>query len=375
MASRSIEDKLIEGIRSHGPIPFSVFMEEALYNEQNGFYSGGYGRAGRSGDFITSPEVGPLFGAVLARAVDKYWEEAGCPNHFVVMEVGAGVGTLAISMRAAKPRSLAAWVHVLVERSPILREAHHDHLEIADMVETVVSPAVLAPGIYSVGDLTEGGFHGVILANELLDNVSFDLYHFGSSGWMERRVTARNGSANSFQLDFVDVSPDAVITAAISELVPNPVIGMAVPWQSRARGLVERLIDLPAAGRVLIFDYGCATTAELSERKNWGWLRLYRNQENVSRPLEAPGTVDVTADVAFDQLPNAEEVPMRLCTQSEFLDQHGIAELVEEGRRIWNENASSPNLAAMMGRSRIMEAEALQDPSGFGAFLVAQWEI
>ncbi|HQV56377.1 MAG TPA: hypothetical protein PKV27_00085, partial [Ilumatobacteraceae bacterium] len=90
----SSADQLAAAIAaSGGPIPFDEFMSLALYGVA-GFYSVG-GRAGRRGDFITSPEVGPLFGAVLARALDAWWADLGSPDDFTVVEVGAGPGTLA----------------------------------------------------------------------------------------------------------------------------------------------------------------------------------------------------------------------------------------------------------------------------------------
>ncbi|MDQ3293516.1 MAG: SAM-dependent methyltransferase, partial [Actinomycetota bacterium] len=76
-----------------GPLPYSAFVEWALYDDEIGFYGGGSGSAGRrEGDFLTSPEVGPLFGAVLARAVDGWWRALGEPDPFVVVEAGAGPG-------------------------------------------------------------------------------------------------------------------------------------------------------------------------------------------------------------------------------------------------------------------------------------------
>jgi SAM-dependent MidA family methyltransferase len=76
-----------------GAISFEQYMGLALYGE-GGFYQDG-GKAGRRGDFITSPEVGPLFAAVVARYLDDCWNELGCPDSFDVVEVGAGPGTLA----------------------------------------------------------------------------------------------------------------------------------------------------------------------------------------------------------------------------------------------------------------------------------------
>src|SRR3954454_6667488 len=102
-----------------GAIRFDQYMRIALYGD-HGFYNTG-GSAGRRGDFITSPEVGPLFGAVMARALDAWWREAGSPDTFVVVEAGAGVGTLARAVLAADPTCAPALRYVLVERSDRLR--------------------------------------------------------------------------------------------------------------------------------------------------------------------------------------------------------------------------------------------------------------
>ncbi|MTA94022.1 MAG: class I SAM-dependent methyltransferase, partial [Actinobacteria bacterium] len=88
-------------------------MNIALYGE-SGFYAT-TGRAGRRGDFITSAEVGPLFGAVLARAVDNVWNTLGQPDNFHIVEVGAGPGTLARSILAAQPKCLSQGEYIAVE--------------------------------------------------------------------------------------------------------------------------------------------------------------------------------------------------------------------------------------------------------------------
>ncbi len=90
-------------------------MNVALYGD-DGFYAR-RGEAGRRGDFITSPEVGPLFAAVLARALDAWWKEMGSPESFTVMEVGAGPGTLARGLIAAQPECSKVWTYVAVEIS------------------------------------------------------------------------------------------------------------------------------------------------------------------------------------------------------------------------------------------------------------------
>src|SRR6059058_1406893 len=98
--------RVVERIRRFGPISFTDYVELALYDPVDGFYASG-GQAGRRGDFITSPEIGPLFGAVLARAIDAWWAELGQPDPFVVVEAGAGPGTLARAVLAERPRCSA----------------------------------------------------------------------------------------------------------------------------------------------------------------------------------------------------------------------------------------------------------------------------
>ena len=84
-----------------GLLRFDKFVDIALYGT-HGFYRVA-GRAGRRGDFLTSPEVGPLFGAVVARALDSWWHELARPDPFVVVDAGAGPGTLARAVLAARP--------------------------------------------------------------------------------------------------------------------------------------------------------------------------------------------------------------------------------------------------------------------------------
>ena len=107
-STSELEQGLVERIHREGPLPFDAFVEVALYGD-GGFFSSGHG-AGRAGaDFVTSPEVGQLFGALVARYLDRVWDELGCPDPFVVVEAGAGRGALALAVLAAAPRPLVRW--------------------------------------------------------------------------------------------------------------------------------------------------------------------------------------------------------------------------------------------------------------------------
>src|SRR4051794_34139679 len=196
-----IDEEVAAEIRRRGPLRFDEVVDRALYDPVDGFFGAGSG-AGRRGDFLTSPEVGPLFGAVIARALDTWWRDAGEPDPFVVVEAGAGVGTLAVAVLAASPACAPALRYVLVERSDALRERHREHLALEtpafafapdhrDEVETdddLPEDLPTGPIVVSLSELPILDGPVVVLANELLDNLTFDLMERRDGRWHEVRV-------------------------------------------------------------------------------------------------------------------------------------------------------------------------------------------
>ncbi len=334
-------DEIRDVIDSEGAVPFERFMELALYGEHGFYTSVGGGHAGRRGDFLTSPEVGPLFGAVLARFLDAEWERTGRPDPFTVVDAGAGPGTLARSVLAADPACGEVLRYVAVEVSDVQRAAH-------------------PPEVESTADLPAEPIDGVVIANELLDNLPFRLAVF-DEGWREA---------------YVDVDGDRFVEVLSAPFDPPPsvlpadaALGARAPLVDRAAAFVAEARSMVRAGTVLVVDYGVARTADLALRPWREWLRTYRSNERGEHYLSLAGAQDVTVEVPFDQLPAADAVR----TQAQFLQLLGIEELVEEGRAVWREQAAHPGLEAMRMRSRVSESEALLDPDGLGAFLVAHW--
>jgi SAM-dependent MidA family methyltransferase len=361
---------MLARIARHGPVRFDEVMQAALYDGEAGFYAT-VGQAGRRGDFLTSVEVGPLFGAVLARALDAWWEEAGSPHPFVVVEAGAGSGTLARAVLHAQPRCREALRYVLVERSARLRAAHADGLPLAlpahafatsagsdEEEEPAPTTAPAGPIAVSLDALPPPGTAHLVLANELLDNLPVRLLERADEGWAEVWVGADGNRLVEILLPAGDLP-----------LAPHAGIGARVAWQRHA---VQWVADaLEVAERVVVVDY--ATTTDAMAQRPWReWLRTYRGHAAGSGPLVDLGSQDITCEVAVDQLAAVRE-PDRVRPQSEFLRAHGLDDLVARGRAAWEAGAATGGLDAMRGRSRIGEAEALTDPSGLGAFSVIEW--
>jgi SAM-dependent MidA family methyltransferase len=370
-----VERRLRDRIARHGPVPFSVVVEAALYDD-GGFYVTG-GRAGRDADFLTSPEVGPLFGAVVARALDGWWRALGEPEVFVVAEAGAGPGTLARSVLHAEPDCAPALRYVLVERSPAQRALHAARLPLEDPSAAfpsttdpdderlrLVRPPT-GPIVVSVPELPRTDGPCVVLANELLDNLPFGLAERSAGTWAEVLV-GLDGDA----LTEVLVPLPGAEAAQLDDLAPHAAPGARVPLARHATAwLRDARSAAGSGGRVVVIDYA-TSTAELAARPWTDWVRTYRGHGRGGPPLTALGTQDITCEVAIDQLG---EPPAVDRSQADWLRAHGLEDLVEEGRRVWQERASIGDLAAVRARSRITEAEALTDPAGLGAFRVLEW--
>jgi SAM-dependent MidA family methyltransferase len=366
-----LHQHLVDRIHRHGPLPFSAVMDAALYDPEHGFFSAGRGAPGRRGDFLTSPEVGPLFGAVVARALDTWWDELDRPDPYVVVDAGAGTGSLAVAVLAASPRCAPALHYVLVERSPMLRDRHGAHLALAPPAASLGVPgAGDGPVVTSLAEMPATSFTGVVLANELLDNLAVDLVVRTDLGWAELRIGV---DATETRLVRHQVPAAGPLADAADRFAPDAAVGGVVPLQREAGEWVRDALHRLDRGTVMIIDYGVEHTAQLAARPMDEWLRTYQEHAPGGDPLAAVGHADITLEVCLDQLAWAAGEPASQQRQHEFLRSHGIDELVEEGRRIWDERAHLGDLAAIRARSRVTEAEALCDPDGLGAFRVVEW--
>jgi SAM-dependent MidA family methyltransferase len=327
-----------------------------------------------------------LFGACVGRALDRCWEQLGGPDPFIVVEAGAGNGQLARDVLRARPACRHALHYVLVELSAVLRDNQRERLELEPADEALgpfarqssdelVPVSGFGPVFVSLEGLPALELTGVVLANEFLDNLPFGVAQSSRDGWLEVRIAlAPSGEFTEVLVPAED--DDARALDAIT-------VGVAVP--DRARLPIPRGIDawFAACNRMLqhgflvAIDYLDDAEAMLersSAPSPAGWLRTYRAHQRGGSPLDEPGAQDITADVVREQLVFA----ARACgftlvadlAQAEWLGELDIGGLVEAGRRTWDERAQLGDLEAVKGRSRVVEARALTDPSGLGAHRV-----
>ena len=385
--SNLLSDDIAARIRREGPISFADFQAAALDDEREGFFStsGGAGRAGA--DFITSPEVGSLFGALVARHLDAAWRALEEPDPFVVIEAGAGRGRLAADVLRAQPACAPALRYVLVERSARLRGEHVEHLTVeppdealgpftrASAPDEPDEPVPCAgPIVTALAELPAIHVDGVVIANELLDNLPVHLVQRRDLAWLEVRVGLDDDGALVEEL--VPAAPaltsEADRVAAGTE-VPD---GARLPVPDAARAWLEATSTLLHRGQVIVIDYA-ADVADLVVRGPdgpSGWLRTYRAHVRGGPALDAPGSQDITCDLPLEYLRAAAQragfTVERDTTQAEWLRALGIDRLVEEGAATWDQRAHLGDLEAIAGRSRGVESAALTDPSGLGSHRV-----
>ena len=335
-------DKTIkEKISENGPIPFSQFMEMALYDPELGFYT--RGGAGRKRDFITSPESGPLFGKLIAKAIDEWWVQLGSPKNFTFLESGAASGTLARSILRSEIGCRDALEYVAVETSENQRNNQ-------------------PPEIKSIAEMPLQIENGIIFANELLDNLPFDIYESTDGGrWNEVRVGIQNGNLTEVLVTPMGNQPEFSLEKS----------GIRVPFQRAAQEWLEMAFSTLKNGRVVVVDYAVDQFPVPVERN---WLRTYKEHQQTNHPLLDPGTKDITCDIDISQLSHV-RAPTSIRTQRQWLIDLGIERVVSEGKKYWLENAHKPDLAALEARSRIAESEALLDGKGLGGFKIIEWEV
>lgn len=325
-------------------------MELALYHPEWGYFRGENLRSVESGDFLTSPEVSPLFGETLAESVrrEAVHHDISRPT---VVDVGAGSGSLLAPLLSAMEDRVDPWS---VERSPpALRR----------LAEEIGPERVVADL-----DALPPAISGVIVANELLDNLPMALARRRGQKWRELWVGEGEG-----ELVWVEAPVRPEVEEWLERFAGPVPDGGQVEVQLQACQWVRDALARLERGALVVIDYG--DTAEgLESRRAAGTLRTYRDHHLGPPPLAEPGQTDITADVNFTAVAEAAResgASVTLQRQDEFLEELGLRERIRRLCREETQHArSGDEWRRLQVRSLRTGAETLLHPRGLGGFLV-----
>lgn len=319
MESGPLVAELRARIERDGPITFRAFMEAALYHPRYGYYSTNAGAMSRGGDYVTSPEVHPVFGALVARQLCEIWNVMSRPARFDVLEIGAGTGALARdvlrSQAARDPGFSAALRYRIVEASEALVRAQRVTLADAE-----------AAGAVEWIDALPSSMTGCVLSNELVD--AFPVHRVVRDGGELREVyvTYTEGRFG----DVLGPLSDVALRRYFDELGLLPGDGCMAEVNLDAGRWMRDIARAVARGYVLTFDYGYEARDLYAPWRRDGTLLCFYRQAASSDPYQRIGKQDMTASVDFTTLMRAGESAglrtIAFTDQASFLTRMGIGE-------------------------------------------------
>lgn len=270
-----------------GWIPFSRYMEIALYAPEVGYYTGSGAKFGAAGDFVTASGISGLFGAALAHQVG----EICARSDNAVLEFGAGTGALAADLLNAAGEAIASYA--VLELSPDLRQRQQATL-------AARAPQHLERVRWL--DRLPVRFSGCIVANEVLDAMPVELLHWSAAG-----IRARGVACAGDALRLVDRPVEGGLVAAAATLAATHAI--EPPYVSElglaARAWIATLGAMLDRGAVLVVDYGFPAREYYHPQRAAGTLMCHRHHQAIADPLASPGDADLTAHVDFTAIAEA----------------------------------------------------------------------
>jgi len=297
-----------------GWIPFSRFMEAALYAPSLGYYAAGAMKFGAAGDFVTAPELTPLFSRTLAHAIAPVLAETDGD----VLELGAGSGKLAADLLGELERiGTLPSRYCILEVSADLRQRQQETLarERPHLAQRVQWLETL-PTHYS----------GVILGNEVLDALPVELVHWTATEPLERGV-ALEGEAFVWRERSI-TDPTLHARAGTLNLAP----GYISEINLAAAGLIASLAQCLARGLILMIDCGFGESEYYHPQRHMGTLRAHYRHHALDDPFYLPGLCDLTAHVDFSAVTRAGEAAgltlAGYASQASFLLNSGLTELL-----------------------------------------------
>jgi SAM-dependent MidA family methyltransferase len=315
-ASQALQRHIAEEIEQQGgAIPFSRFMELALYAPRLGYYSGGAAKLGQAGDFTTAPEITPLFGASLAGVAAAIIAQSA-PN---IIEFGAGTGKLARDVLIALTKQgVQVESYTIIDLSGELRARQQDMLRDFPQVRWV--------------DALPASFSGVVLANEVLDAMPVELVLKTAHGWRRQMVTVADGAFAWVQAEAAPALLEHILRQVPeADSLPE---GYLTEVHPVACGFMASLATLFEGGKgaALLVDYGFPAHEFYHPQRDTGTLMCHYRHHAHPEPFFLPGLQDITAHVDFTAMALAAQDAglevLGYMNQASFLLAAGIGDLL-----------------------------------------------
>ena len=337
--SYELTNLIIAEIESAGGwIGFDRYMALALYQPGLGYYSNGKPVFGSVGDFVTAPELTPLFGAALSRQVGS-WLAVAAAEDPLVIEFGAGSGALASQLLNALDRQgFAGLRYRIVELSADLQRLQRQTIA-ARLPQMVAQVEWL--------DAMPAEFSGVVVGNEVLDAMPVRSFEWDGMRLLEAGVAVTDGD-----LCWSGRPADARLEAMVAGLGVDPGT-WHLPYRSelcpQQAAWLATVAQAMRAGAILLLDYGFPAAEYYHPQRVGGTLMSHYRHRSLTDPFVWPGLQDITAHVDFSRLLAAGEAaglqPLGYTSQARFLLNCGLLDELEalprDEQRLWFSQAQA----------------------------------
>jgi SAM-dependent MidA family methyltransferase len=320
-AAQQHSDKLLSHVQQiirqqGGWISFAEYMHMVLYTPHLGYYSGEANKFGHGGDFVTAPEISPLFAQALAHQVSQVLQDTAGD----VLELGAGTGKLAagILLRLEALGQLPQHYFIL-EVSANLRQRQQASLR-KQLPESLFS-------LVQWLDELPTHFDGVVIGNEVLDAIPVHVVSWQQGAWYERGVGLESGLSWQQQ----PLQDGSLVSAINSAQLPD---GYTTEVCPAAQGLIASLAEMLGRGLILMLDYGFAASEYYHPQRTQGTLMCHYQHYAHDDPLVYLGLQDITAHVDFTAMAETALQQGLACAgytnQAQFLINCGMLQLLQQ---------------------------------------------
>lgn len=279
-------------VKQNGALSFAEYMHYALYAPNVGYYSAGLQKFGKDGDFVTAPELTPLFGQALAQQCQQLMEGL---NHPILFEFGAGTGQLCVDLL----------LHL--ERLKCLPDAYHildvsGHLKQRQAALIQKKIPHLADKVVWLSSWPKQSFNGVVIANEVLDAMPVHRFLQTESAILESYIRC---DAQGALQEYFTPCLNPRLLAHVHAVLPSTLH----PYQSEANLFVDDWLKQCFAmldrGALLLLDYGFPRHEYYHPDRHQGTLMCHYRHHAHTNPLLHPGEQDITAHVDFTHVAEA----------------------------------------------------------------------